>query len=127
MRIVIDTNRYTDMANGVQAVVETLESCEATFVPIFVLAELRAGFVGGTRRTQNEAKLRAFLDQPPVQVLAADEGTTLHYAILFNQLRQQGTPIPPHDLWIAALTLQHGLTLYARDKHFDHIPQLMRL
>jgi len=30
-------------------------------------------------------------------------------------------------LWIAALTLQHNLSLYARDRHFDHLPQLRRI
>lgn len=38
----------------------------------------------------------------------------------------QGTPIPTNDMWLAALVLQHGLTLYARDAHFDHLPQLSR-
>jgi hypothetical protein len=27
----------------------------------------------------------------------------------------------------AALVVQHGLTLYARDSHFDHLPQIDRL
>jgi predicted nucleic acid-binding protein len=30
-------------------------------------------------------------------------------------------------MWIAALVLQHDLALYARDRHFDHLPQLVRL
>jgi predicted nucleic acid-binding protein len=29
-------------------------------------------------------------------------------------------------MWIAALALQHSLVLFARDAHFDHLPQLMR-
>ena len=42
-------------------------------------------------------------------------------------LRQQGTPIPTNDLWIAALVLQHNLTLCDRDRHFDNLPQLNRI
>lgn len=57
----------------------------------------------------------------------ADKETTHHYADLYLQLRHQGTPIPDNDLWIAALVVQHGLTLYSRDKHFHHLPQLPRL
>jgi predicted nucleic acid-binding protein len=30
-------------------------------------------------------------------------------------------------MWIAALILQHDLTLYARDAHFDHLPQIRRI
>jgi tRNA(fMet)-specific endonuclease VapC len=92
-----------------------------------VVAELRQGFLKGSRQAENERRLREFLGFRHVRILFADEATTVHYAALYRQLRLQGTPIPTHDVWIAALTLQHGLTLYARDKHFDHIPQLMRL
>jgi hypothetical protein len=41
--------------------------------------------------------------------------------------RRQGTPIPTNDLWIAALVVQHGLHLFARDAHFDRLPQIPRL
>jgi len=34
-------------------------------------------------------------------------------------------PDPDNDLWIAALTLEHALTLITRDKHFRYIPQLL--
>ncbi len=44
-----------------------------------------------------------------------------------HQLRRQGTPIPTNDLWIAALVVQHQLHLFARDAHFDRLPQIPRL
>jgi predicted nucleic acid-binding protein len=37
-----------------------------------------------------------------------------------------GAPIPTNDLWIAALVLQHDRALFARDRHFDVLPQLLR-
>jgi tRNA(fMet)-specific endonuclease VapC len=89
-----------------------------------VLAELRAGFSLGSKGPQNEAALRRFLFKPSVEVLYADEQTTHHYASVYRQLRRQGTPIPTNDMWIAALVLQHSLTLCARDAHFDALPQL---
>jgi tRNA(fMet)-specific endonuclease VapC len=45
----------------------------------------------------------------------------------YRQLRRQGTPIPSNDLWIAALVLQHDLALCARDRHFDHLPQIVQV
>jgi predicted nucleic acid-binding protein len=39
----------------------------------------------------------------------------------------RGTPIPTHDIWIAALVVEHGLTLLSRDKHFDRLPQILRI
>ena len=62
-----------------------------------------------------------------MQVLAPDEQTTFHYATIYSGLRRRGTPIPTTDLWIAALTVQHGLVLFDRDRDFDRIPELQRL
>jgi tRNA(fMet)-specific endonuclease VapC len=41
-------------------------------------------------------------------------------------MKRIGKPIPDNDLWIAALCVQHNLTLISRDPHFDRIPQLLR-
>jgi tRNA(fMet)-specific endonuclease VapC len=127
MRIALDTNRYSDLAAGVTGVAQTLERAEAILLPFAVLAELRCGFVRGTRQRENEGVLQSFLARPGVEVLYPDERTTREYAVLHEQLRRQGTPIPVSDLWIAALTVQHALHLYARDRHFDHLPQIARV
>ncbi len=126
MRVALDTNRYTDLSRGNADVMEVVESADEVWLPFIVLAELRAGFSLGTKTAQNEATLRRFLLQPEVDVIYADEQTTHHYASVYRQLRRQGTPIPTHDMWIAALVLQHSLTLCARDAHFDTLPQLPR-
>jgi tRNA(fMet)-specific endonuclease VapC len=89
------------------------------------VGRLGAGFVHGRREAENERVLRRFLLKDGVRVLFADDQTTHHYASVFRQLRKQGTPIPTNDMWIAAPVLQHNLVLHARDKHFDHLPQLI--
>jgi len=127
MRFVLDTNRYVDFCRGDRQVVERVQEAERIYLPFVTLAELRAGFLCGTRARQNERVLTRFLNSPRVRVLFADEQTTHHYARLFRQLREQATPIPTNDIWIAALALQHDLSLYARDQHFDDLPQLVRL
>ena len=104
----------------------TLETADALFLPFAVLGELRAGFAVGSKGPANERTLRRFLMKPGVSVLLPDEQTTHHYGSIYRQLRTQGTPIPTNDMWIAALVLQHDLTLYARDDHFDHLPQIVR-
>ena len=126
MRLAIDTNRYVDLCSGVPGVVEILEAADRVFMPFVVLAELRAGFSVGKRGAENERTLRRFLMKDGVEVLFADDQTTHHYAMSYRQLREQGTPIPTNDLWIAALVLQHNLVLFARDRHFDRMPQLTR-
>jgi tRNA(fMet)-specific endonuclease VapC len=127
LRLALDTNTYTDLCRGEARAVELVRNAEAVFLPFVVVAELRAGFALGRRGAENERVLRTFLAKPGVAALFADEQTTHHYAALFRDLRRQGTPVPVHDLWIAALVLQHDLVLYARDRHFDHLPQIPRV
>lgn len=126
MRLALDTNRYTDLCRGNVEVVRLVEQADAAFLPFVVVAELRGGFSLGKRGAENERTLRRFLMKPGVAILFADEQTTHHYATVYRQLRRQGTPIPTNDLWIAALALQHDLLLCARDRHFDHLPQITR-
>ncbi len=124
MRFAIDTNRYIDLSRGEEEVVRRIEEAEEVFVPFVVIAELRAGFAVGARGHANEQALNRFLSEPGINPLFADDITTQTYAMLYRQLRQQGTPIPTNDLWIAALAAQHGLSLYSRDVHFRNLAQL---
>lgn len=127
VRVAIDTNRYVDLCKGVAETIEVLESSDELLLPFVVLAELRAGFLLGRRQVDNERALLRLLLKDGVDVLYADDQTTHHYASVFRQLRKQGTPIPTNDMWLAALVLQHNLALHARDRHFDHLPQLVRV
>ena len=127
MRVALDTNRYVDLCRNVSETVALLEEAETVVLPFVVLGELRAGFAHGRRPAENERILARFLLKDGVHVLFADDQTTHHYASVFRQLRKQGTPIPTNDMWLAALVLQHSLALHARDKHFDHLPQLVRV
>jgi len=127
MRLALDTNRYVDFCRGVPEAADRIQEAERIYLPFVSLAELRAGFRWGTRPPQNERVLTRFLNSSRVRVLYADEQTTHHYARLIHQLRQQATPIPTNDIWIASLALQNDLPLFARDAHFDHIPQLVRV
>ena len=126
MRIALDTNAYVAVARGTGPAVELVRTATEILLPLVVLGELRAGFAAGTRSERNEASLAAFLRSPRVQVLCPDEQTTFHYARLFAYLRKKGTPVPTSDLWIAALVVQHELSLVTRDAHFDKLPQVLR-
>ena len=126
MRILLDTNRYTDFCKSVPEAVAPVTAAEHVFLPFVALAELRGGFQAGTLARENERTLARFLASERVSVLYPDETTTQVYAGLFAQLRRQGTPIPTNDIWIAAFALQHNLALLSRDAHFDTLPQLRR-
>ena len=126
MRVALDTNRLTDLFQGDAALAERLGLCDEVWIPLVVLAEIKAGFLAGSERHRNEILLRKLLSKTTVGVLLPDRETAEHYARLFVQLKRAGTPVPDNDLWIAALALQHDLLLITRDKHFKNIPQLPR-
>jgi tRNA(fMet)-specific endonuclease VapC len=127
MKIALDTHRYVDFCRGDPNILRAVQKAERVFLPIVTVAELRSGFLCGARSEKNEQTLVRFVNSPRVEILYPDEQTTHHYARLFLQLRKQGTPIPTNDLWIAALVTQHDLLLCARNRHFDHLPQLARV
>ncbi len=126
MRVALDTNRIIDLFRGDGELARQLSTAEEVWVPLFVLGEIRAGFRGGTQQRRNESLLTMLLAKPTVDVLLPSRETAEHYARIFVQLKQAGTPIPDNDLWIAALVLEHDLILITRDRHFERIPQLSR-
>lgn len=127
MRLAMDTNGYVDLCKGVDDTVRLVETADSVSLPFAVVAELRAGFAMGRKSSENERTLRRFLLKEGVNILYPDDQTSHHYAAVFRQLRHQGTPIPTNDIWIAALVLQHNLVLHSRDRHFDHLPQIVRV
>jgi tRNA(fMet)-specific endonuclease VapC len=124
MRVALDTNRITDLFRGDTELATQLSMAEEVWVPLFALGEIRAGFQGGMQQRRNESLLTRLLGKPTVGVLLPTRETAEHYARIFVQLRRAGTPIPDNALWIAALVLEHDLTLITRDHHFERIPQL---
>lgn len=123
-RVALDTNRATDLFRGDADLAAQLSVCDEVWLPLIVLGEMQAGFLGGERSSKNEALLRAFLSRPTVAVLLPDRETARHYAQILVQLKRLGQPIPTNDLWIAALVRQHDLVLITRDRHFGRISQL---
>ena len=126
VRVALDTNRLTDLFQGDSQLAGFLESCDEVWIPLIVLAEMKAGFYGGNQQQRNQLLLQALLAKQTVGVLLPNQETAEQYAQLFMQLKRAGTPIPNNDLWIASLVLQHQLTLITRDRHFERVPQVLR-
>jgi tRNA(fMet)-specific endonuclease VapC len=125
MRVALDTNRLTDLFRGDAELAERLETCDEVCIPLIVLAEIKAGFYGGAQQQRNQILLRKLLSKATFRILLPGRETAEQYARLFVQLKRAGTPVPDNGLWIAALALEHDLTLVTRDRHFQHIPQLL--
>jgi len=127
VRLALDTNTYRRVMEGDELAVRLVRTSELVLMPVPVIAELRFGFLNGTKGQRNEATLARFLDAARVGILPCDEETAKVYAALKLQLRRQGTPIPINDVWIAALVLQHDASLYSLDADFERLPQLRRV
>lgn len=126
-RLLIDTNIYSHALRGDQEVVATLRRAERIALCSISIGELISGFRGGKRERENRYELAEFLDASRVDLHPVDEGTAEFYAAILDQLRRLGQPIPTNDIWIAAVAMQHGLTLYSRDAHFQKIQSLLLL
>ena len=128
MKLVLDTNIYTDYAEGLPDVVEIL-AIHGTqiFIPSIVLGELHYGFMKGRKRQLNEVKLNQFITHLKVKIIDVDDEVARKYATIMVSLSKKGTKIPINDVWIAACCMNAGGTLFTRDRHFDAIDQLDKI
>ena len=123
-QLLIDTNVYVAFKRNEPDVIELFQQAESIAVNTIVLGELLAGFKGGVRETANRNELDQFLDSPRVTLFTLDESSADFFALVFNNLKQTGKPIPTNDIWIAASAMQHGRTLATLDSHFSYIAGL---
>ena len=125
MKLALDTNAYSALQLGNTPLLkELVDQAELLVMPFVVDAELRAGFQGGQRKIDNRDKLQKFQNIDRVMLLWPNELTNELYAQLWQELTAKGKPIPTNDVWIAAICLQHQLSLATSDKHFDYVPLL---
>ena len=88
------------------------------FITFVTWMEFAEGF-GDDDRLACERFLSGF------RVLWPDVDTAWHAARVSRSLRTSGGPIGDHDLWIAALALQHGRMVVSRnEQHFRRVPGL---
>ena len=124
-RILLDTSAYSAMRRGDERLRAPIQDASEAFLTPVVLGELLFGFLGGGLEPRNRTLLREFVESPRVAVLPLDDETAERYAAIRDYLRQQGTPLPVNDLWIAASAAQHGLRLLTLDDHFKRVPQVL--
>jgi tRNA(fMet)-specific endonuclease VapC len=125
LKLVLDTNIYTDYAEGVPETVDLMATeGEQIYLPAVVLGELHFGFMKGKRQAFNEKKLRQFIDILNVEVIRVNGNVARKYATIYLSLQKKGTKIPINDVWIAASCMEVGGCLLTRDKHFDVVDQI---
>ena len=121
--LLIDTNAAIARIAQDTDLVQLLEQAPEVFVSSITLGEL---YYGAEKSAKVESNL-AQVDKLAAEgtVLTCDARTARWNGRIAQQLRAKGRPIPQNDMWIAALVLQHNLTLVTRDEHFKQVDCLL--
>ena len=123
--MIVDTNGLSALAEGESALEPILRRATRIAIPVIVLGEYRYGIAQSRYRKHYEQWLSQYL--PKFRILDVNEETTFSYSSVRTELKKAGTPIPSNDAWIAALCLQHSLSLLSRDHHFDLVSGITRI
>ena len=91
-------------------------------MPSIVFGELFYGAFNSTEVDQNLARIDALAGD--AVCIPCDDSTARIYGEIKATLRQKGRPLPENDIWIAAVAVQHSLTVVTRDDHFQEIEGL---
>jgi len=123
-RFLLDTNIVIAIFAGEPAVLERAAAADEVFVPAVALGELYYGARKSVRAETNIARIDDLATS--AAVLGCDAVTAQQYGRIKNDLRTKGRPIPENDIWVAAVAVQHGLTVVSRDDHFADVANLPR-
>jgi tRNA(fMet)-specific endonuclease VapC len=123
--VILDTTVLVDLQKELRrekpgAATRLLETSgdAPVFISFVTWMEFAEGF-GDADRPACEGFLSGF------QVLWPDADTAWRAARVSRLLRASGQPIGDHDLWIAALALQHGHAVVSHnEEHFRRVPGL---
>lgn len=124
--LAFDSNAAIDLLRHDRLSPPPFAETASLVIPLFVLAELRYGFSRATRASQLDELVEV------CRIVAPDSETIPYYVAVREQmLRGRTLPTPEeareglhHDVWIAALCLQHKLPLLTNDRDMDRASAL---
>jgi tRNA(fMet)-specific endonuclease VapC len=125
VKIMLDTSAYVGFKRNAVEALEMIVKAELIVFSPVVMGELMFGFRNGTRFKENMDDLDRFLKHEAVDLVPIGKITSDRYSRIAVKLRQQGTPIPTNDIWIAAQAMEQGAELITSDQHFDKINGLV--
>ena len=123
--MILDTNALSAWAEGLATVETSLRTATRLVVPSIVLGEYYFGIRQSRYRSRYEQWLRRYL--PLAEIAVVTSATAAVYADIRLELKRSGSPIPPNDVWVAALARQHALPVLSNDTHFDAVESVRRI
>ena len=115
----LDSNIIIDIFRGDKKAISRIKRLYVVYVPVIVIGEL---YYGANKSDQTpKRKLEVEQLEEIVTVLNITRSTARIYGEIKDKLRAKGRPIPENDIWIAAVAIEHQLTLITKDKHFENL------
>ena len=121
MRVLLDSNAYSEFMRGNRRVGDLVRAAEEVLLSAVVVGEQLFGFRRGTRFEQSLMELRSFLERPYVSFVPVGPVTADRYSRIMASLKARGRPIPTNDVWIAAHAMETGADLVSADSHFEYV------
>lgn len=121
--VLVDTNAIIAVFARHPVVTQLLLDAARVYAPVVSLGELYFGARKSSQVEANIAQIERYVSTS--NLLNCDIETARHYGRIRAELMARGRPIPENDTWIAALAMQHQLTLVSRDAHFTEIAGLI--
>lgn len=123
--MILDTNALSAWLDGDPKIGTVLAQASQLLLSPIVLGEYRFGIQSSRHR--REYLERILMIEEDIPTLSIDGGTAGYYGVVRHELKRQGTPIPWHDIWIAAQARQHSLPILSQDTHFDSVSGIQRI
>ena len=120
--VALDTNAAISILNGEEHVIARTRHQTQVYLPLPVVGELLFGALNSQRAEANLARIQELFERSTILDMGAE--TASQYAQTRLALKRQGRPIPENDVWIAALCIQHHLSLITDDRHFEWVEGL---
>lgn len=128
MAVLIDASIFIEVERGRLDIAPhvTRRQDEESFLSVITASELLHG-VHRAAQAQQRAKRSAFVEGilERFPLLPLDLATARAHAHIWAELASEGNVIGPHDLWLAATCIAHGLTMVTANlREFGRIPGL---
>ena len=126
-RSLLDTDIFSEVLKGVDPVVITRATeYRAVFGQYIISTITVMEVVKGLHKVRREERIRQFLNiLATVELLVLDERSAELAGRIFADLERAGQPIGRADPMVAAIAIQHGLTLVTGNTaHYERVRNL---
>lgn len=125
LAVLVDTSVLIDVERRGGALDDAVGTGKRA-ISVITISEFLHGahrVVGEAERLRREAQVERLL--APIEAIPITDAVARIHARTGAALERAGTPISPHDLWIAATALSHGMAVAtANVRHFGRVPGL---